>query len=333
MSAPGAHREGAVSAGVGPALDALVVRLAGPETAASLARDPYWPKWDSPWWWLTLLVELGEARRIPREAIVAFARAVRGHYLPHFPIHAHELPPGTDPYRHIACHCALGTAYRVLAAWGAPVDQLLPGARAWYVRYQLEDGGLNCDEGAYTRPVRRSSVVSTLPVLEALLAAPGPLTPAEQAALDAGAAYLLERRLFRSVSRGGAPIDAAWLQPIFPRFYEYDVLRGARLVTRWALRRGAVLPEAAIAEALAALAAWAAAGCRPRRWHDQAGTLVQQAGLGWAYVRPATSFALLEAVSDPARANPWLQREWNALQADLAALHARGLLEAAPLTV
>ncbi len=314
-------------------VEALITRLRGPETITGLARDPYWPKWDSPWWWLTLLMELGEVRRIPREAIVAFATALRGHYLPHFPVHAHEVPPGVDTYRHVACHCALGTAYRVLAAWGAPVDLLLPGARAWYVRYQLEDGGLNCDEGAYTRPVRRSSVVSTLPVLEALLAAPGPLSPAEEAALDAGAAYLLERRLFRSLSRGGAAIDPAWLLPIFPRFYEYDVLRGARLVVRWALRRGKPLPEAAIAEALDALTGWATAGCRPRRWHPTAGSLVHQDGLGWAYVRPASTFPLLEAVSDPDRPNPWLQREWEGLRADLAALRAQGLLEARPLTV
>ena len=308
-------------------LEALSARLASPETPLSLARDPYWPKWDAPWWWLTLLVELGEVRRIPRAAIVAFAEAVRGHYLPHFPVHVHELPPGADPYRHIACHCALGTAYRVLAAWGAPVDLLLPGARAWYVRYQLDDGGLNCDEGAYTRPVPRSSVVSTLPVLEALLAAPGPLTPDESAALDAGAAYLLERRLFRSVSRGGRPIDAAWLQPIFPRFYEYDVLRGARLVTRWALRRGQPLPTSALAEALDALGAWATAGCRPRRWHDREGTLLPGADGSWTSGHPATSFALLERVSDPGRPNPWLQGEWEALRRDLAALDARGLLE------
>lgn len=312
---------------LGAEVDALVARLLAPETAASLARDPYWPKWDSPWWWITLLVEMGEARRIPRPAMTAFALAVRHHYLPHFPVHAHELPPGRDGHRHIACHCALGTAHRNLAAWGAPVDLLLPGARAWYVRYQLEDGGLNCDEGAYTRPVRRSSVVSTVPVLEALLAAPGPLTPAEEAALDAGAAYLLKRRLFRSVSRGGGVIDPAWLQPAFPRFYEYDVLRGARLVVRWALRRGKALPADAIAEALDALARWAAAGCRPRRAYRAEGTLLPQADGTWALTRPALTFPLLEAVSDPAHPNPWLQREWNQLRADLAELRARGLLE------
>lgn len=313
---------------LGAEVGALAARLASPETATSLARDPYWPKWDSPWWWMTLLVEMGEARRIPREALTAFALAVRHHYLPHFPFHEHELPPGTDGHRHIACHCALGTAYRNLAAWGAPVDLLLPDARAWYVRYQLEDGGLNCDEQAYTRPVRRSSVVSTVPVLEALLAAPGRLTEAEERALDAGAAYLLERRLFRSVSRGGRAIDPAWLEPIFPRFYEYDVLRGARLVARWALRRGKPLPAEAIAEALDALARWAAGGCRPRRWLGSEGTLVPEGELGWGLVRPAPTFALLDAVSDPSRPNPWLQQEWNALRADLACLHEHGLLEA-----
>jgi len=31
----------------------------------SLEADTYWPKWHSPWWHMTTLWELGEARRIP----------------------------------------------------------------------------------------------------------------------------------------------------------------------------------------------------------------------------------------------------------------------------
>src|SRR5262249_32545141 len=146
---------------------------------------------------------------------------------------------------------------------GLDAEREVPWLRAWFPRYQLADGALNCDEEAYTRPVPRGSIVSTLPPLEALLFdARGPLSPAEEAFLDRGAAYLLARRLFRSISKGGAPIDPALLEPCFPRFYHYDVLRGLAFVAAWAERRAKPLPAEAIAEAAAAIARGADAAGR-----------------------------------------------------------------------
>ena len=38
---------------------------------------------------------------------------------------------------------------QIIAACGVEVDRALPWARPWFVRYQMSDGGLNCDSDAY----------------------------------------------------------------------------------------------------------------------------------------------------------------------------------------
>ena len=43
--------------------------LASPEALQSIERDPYWPKWHSPWWHMCLLNELNLAQEIPAQAI------------------------------------------------------------------------------------------------------------------------------------------------------------------------------------------------------------------------------------------------------------------------
>ena len=39
--------------------------------------------------------------------------------------------------------------FQVLAASGIDVERALPWIKPWFVRYQMADGGLNCDEAAY----------------------------------------------------------------------------------------------------------------------------------------------------------------------------------------
>jgi hypothetical protein len=88
---------------------------------------------------------------------------------------------------------------------------------------QLPDGGWNCEveNGATV-----SSLETTINVLEGLLeherASGGSATLDE--ARRRGEEYLLERRLFRRRSTGEV-IDPAWLEPAFPHWYHYDVLR------------------------------------------------------------------------------------------------------------
>jgi hypothetical protein len=70
--------------------------LATSEAFESIGREPYWPKWNSPWWHMTLLWEMGEAARIPRIA----AEAMTHHYIRIFPIGSEDLPPGRTMFSH-----------------------------------------------------------------------------------------------------------------------------------------------------------------------------------------------------------------------------------------
>jgi hypothetical protein len=318
---------GPIDPAIAQAVAESVSYLASPLALAHIAQDPYWPKWEGPWWHMRLLQELGIGADIPPTAAEAMARAMTAHYLPDFPFHEHELPPGADPRRQVLCHCALGCMAQVLDTAGIDLPARWPTAWPWLLRYQLPDGGLNCDEAAYTRPVPRSSVVSTVPTLEAMLEhTHRPFTVAEQQFLDRGAAYLIERRLCRSVSKGGL-IDPAWLQPIFPRFYEYDVLRGARFLVRWATRLARPLPWEALEEGLSALReATRAHGLRPRPWLAGDRTIRRDDTGQWRLGEPSGSFALLALVSDPERPSTWLQSEWRELLIGLQGLEERGLL-------
>jgi hypothetical protein len=193
---------------------------------------------------------------------------------------------------------------QVLVAAGVDPYARLPWVREWFARYQIADGGWNCDEGAYLRPTPRSSFLSTLPVLEALLLVPD-RTRDEDVMLDRGARYLLSRALCRSLSKGTLA-DPSWLVPTFPRFYFYDVVRGLSFVRRWAALRGVSVPADAPREAMAAVEAYVRDGkvvVGQRAWTDARAEPGQPKG-------NASTFALLERVSVIGEASPWLTRQW-----------------------
>ena len=315
-----------------PALvDELVASLAAPEALAALDADPYWPKWTTPWWGFLLLVEMGLAHRVPATLVDAMATAIDGHYVRGFPLREEDLPPGaTEPMRIIICHCALGSVWRMLASCGLDVDERIPWFRPWVARYQLPDGGFNCDEAAYLRPRPHSSVVSTLPVLEALLDFGNAEEDAAVAAvLDRGAEYLIQRRLCRSLSKGGTLMDPTWLAPDFPRFYEYDVLRGLSFLASWAERRGRPLPLDAVEESLQAVhSRLSPDGTLAPRGRDLVadGTLVAAASGPWTWSPKAELFDLLRHVHRADQPSPWLTRQWYDTVACLASLRERNLL-------
>jgi hypothetical protein len=299
---------------VDPALDAAAAAsaayLASDAARRDLARDPYWPKWTSPWWHLVLLHELGLAGRIPAAAAGQMAEALDRHFLHSFPFRLEDVPAGVDPYRHIVCHCALGTMFRLLCDCGIDVDARVPWAREWFLRYQLPDGGLNCDEGAYVRETPRSSFVSTLPPAEALLfATPRPFDARERAFLAGVAEYLSKRALVRSLSRGRV-IDASWLVPAFPRFYFYDALRGLRFLAHYAHRTGSALRADAIAEPVEALARWFEGSEAPRQPHLAPGTLAPDESGGWKSAQSCERFALLDRVGPAGAGRRRLDEEW-----------------------
>jgi len=107
---------------------------------------------------------------------------------------------------------------------------------------QLEDGGWNCEAPRS----KRSSFHTTICVLEGLLEyekAKGATTAVKDAHLR-GQEYLLERRMFRSLSTGEV-IDPDWTQFSFPPRWHYDVLWGLDH-----LRRAGVEPDQRVAEAI-----------------------------------------------------------------------------------
>lgn len=217
--------------------------LASAECFDSLRKDPYWPKWHSPWWHMVLLWELGHAKLIPRAAAQALAESMDRRWLRVWLPGEPGLPEDLDRKRDIGCFCAIGIIEQVLREVGVQMPSWLPD---WPLNYVLPDGGVNCDDEAYTGS-RRSSFVSTVCVAEAVISRPE-LSERHIKFLDGAANYLLVRKLFRT--SGGDVVDLGWLQPKFPRFYDYDVLRGYRYLERWKKRLGRQIPEEAVAEAL-----------------------------------------------------------------------------------
>lgn len=113
---------------------------------------------------------------------------------------------------------------------------------------QLQDGGWNCD----APPSKRSSFNTTICVLEGLLEyerAKGPAAAVKVARLR-GQEYLLERKLFRSLSTGKVidrdrKSECDWRELSFPTRWHYDVLWGLDY-----LRRAGTRADERAAEAL-----------------------------------------------------------------------------------
>jgi hypothetical protein len=307
---------------VARAIAASVAYLASDATLDSLAVDPYWPKWDSPWWHMLLLFELGEGSQIPGRAAQAMVASLDRLPLHSFPIEPGEMPPGTDVSRDIVCHCALGTMAQVLAACGIDVERALPWVAPWFARYQMADGGLSCDDEAYrVRDECPSSMVGTIAPFEALLGRGQP-----DAVLDRGARFLIERTLSKGspTVHNAAERDSAlsWPRLCFPRFYFYDVLRGLAALVRWAQGSGQPLP-------LTAIDGVAEQICRrfpdgvvrvERRAHDGHTTVLPGPIRAPSLRGPTTSFALLEATSVIGAPSLALTRQWTAARQGLLQL-------------
>jgi len=94
----------------------------------------------------------------------------------------------------------------------------------WMLGEQLDDGGWNCQAPARSRV---ASFNTTILALEGLLEVERSVgaDPTITAARARGEEYLLERRLFRSLTTG-AVINPTWTRFSFPPQWHYDVLRG-----------------------------------------------------------------------------------------------------------
>lgn len=317
------------------AIDHSLRYLASADALDSIAADTYWPKWDSPWWHMVLLHEIGEARRIPERIALAMVDGLNALPIRIFPIHPEDSPIGSDPHRDSSCHCALGCMSQVLSACGIDVDAVLPWIKPWFVRYQMADGGLSCDATAYLQESEcPSSMVGTIAPFEAmLLGGPARWTHDQRTFLERAARFLVERRLvLGSPTRHNAEerdAQAAWLLPCRPRFYCYDVVRGLGALVRWAEASESALPLQAIAPAVNHLVAAFPDGVIRLQRHSFEGvtTMLRTADGTWIRRQPASRFPLLEATSTIGAACPYATREWSATRQGLLRLQGAGALD------
>lgn len=305
--------------------------LASNAAMTSLAGDVYWPKWDSPWWHMLLLWEIGEAKRIPERAVTRMIAGFEDFRLKIFPLSAEELGDA-NPYREVMCHCGLGSMIQVLDACGVDAWSAVPWAVPWFPRYQMADGGLTCDDAAYAVTGEcPSSMVGTIGAFEAMLLGGPPAWSAERRAfLDKGAGFLIDRALVHgsASTHNAEERDAAkaWTSPCLPRFYFYDTLRGLTALVRWAELSGASLPESAIGPACMGLATRFPGGVIAVGREPFAGSTTWTAGAdhAWKTRVPASRFPLLDAVSVIGASSPHLTAEWTRTRHAVLALYDAG---------
>jgi hypothetical protein len=277
----------------------------------SIARDPYWPKWDSPWWHVQCLREIGLTHRIPQPILDTLFQTTKSHYLPIFPFSDAEIPEGCDPYRSTRCHCQIGSQILLALQSHGSLEEHLPPAVEWFTKYQLPDGGVNCDGETYPRPRPVSSFVSTAPVLEALLESELLGVKIPDGVVDGLARFFIERKLHRSF-RSGVSVRPEWETPIFPRFYEYDLLRGVAILTQWMHRRDRWLNEPWFSDLVDSVTTTRDhnAGQATMRTHHNAFSIHPQDDHTWTNGK-STSFLLLDLLSMSEHAEPFLQCQRN----------------------
>jgi hypothetical protein len=260
-------------------------------------------KWSGPWWHLATLFEMGEAKQIPESTANRALELLKQGAWPKFVITREDAPKSdVDKTKMDCCHCELGVFYQILSACGCDVDNELPWMRKWFLKHQLPDGGLNCTPSAYKHS-QKSSIVSTLPPLEAILfCTKRDFTPAEEKFLDEGARYLIEHQLVRSKKKGNI-INKEWLKPLFPRFFEYDILRGLFFLVEWSKRREKPLPTEEIEEGLEQLKSYI------KDSEVIIGRQVYDSNGNWG----GDTFPLLNAVSEVGSVSPYLTKEFNAV--------------------
>ena len=300
------------------AVDNTIAFLSSNQGLKDVERDAYWPKWDSPWWHMLLLHEMGETKRIPETVIKGFVSRMSRTPLRIFPIQPEDIPCGLEPYRDSPCHCQLGNVYQVLAAWGVDVDKELPWIRPWLLGYQMADGGMNCDSEAYlVKDEIPSSMVGTIAVFEAiLLYTPRPWTVEEKNFLDKGAQFLMERQLMygSNTQHNASERESAkkWMKLCFPRFYHYDVLRGLNALLIWGEKTNQPIPEEAyLAVVLSLEERFPDGQLKNERYsYEGVGTILPSETGEWIRSQPATFFPLLAEISRLGEISPFLSMQW-----------------------
>ncbi len=218
-----------------------------------IERDVYWPKWDSPWWYILLLEETGRLAEVPVEAFKELLTCADRQYLKVFPVREEDVDGPVNGHTEVMCFCFLGGLMKVASKLDFDVFAHVPWAKNWLSRYQLPDGGYNCDESAYTGS-GKSSLISTTVVLEGMIEYAKFTKDVESHAanMQKAVSYLLKHQVYMSTTGKEIP-DTNWNKIIFPRFYEYDFSRGLEAIFDFLLLTGKKVRGVAIERALAML--------------------------------------------------------------------------------
>jgi len=218
-----------------------------------IERDVYWPKWDSPWWYILLLEETGRLAEVPVDAFKELLTCADRQYLKVFPVREEDVDGPVNGYTEVMCFCFLGGLMKVASKLDFDVFAHVPWAKNWLARYQLPDGGFNCDESAYTGS-GKSSLISTTVMLEGMIEYAKFTKDIESYAanMQKAVSYLLKHQVYLSTAGKEIP-DTSWDKIIFPRFYEYDFSRGLEAIFDFLLLTGKKVRGVAIERALAIL--------------------------------------------------------------------------------
>ena len=204
-----------------------------PEGYWAEAEDVYWPKWSATVWQLILIAEMGipsnhHAVRTGCEYFLKIMAAQDRSWPPHF---------SDDDQGQVASHrsvwepCVTGNMARTLTVFGFGEEPRVREMFDWLVRYQLPDGGWNCEPGPWGKEVHHSSFMSTIEPLWAFSALDPQRWPkGGREAVERGAEFMLMHQLYKS-DRTGNVINEEWTKLHFPMFYFYDILHGLRILT------------------------------------------------------------------------------------------------------
>ncbi len=197
-------------------------------------EDVYWPKWKATVWPLILLAEMGVPGELPavKRGCEYFLRAMDAQ--------DHSWPPNFSEndegkwssYRSVWEPCVTGNMARTLTLFGFSEDRRVRDMFEWLVKYQLPDGGWNCEPGPWQKEVFHSSFMSTIEPLWAFSELSAQKWPkGGREAVERACEFMLMHRLYKS-DKTGKIIDDSWTSLHFPLFYFYDILHGLRVLTQ-----------------------------------------------------------------------------------------------------
>lgn len=214
-----------------------------------LEKDVFWPKWDSPWWYVLLLEETGRLNEIPPNIIKELINCADSQYIKVLPIKDEGMNGTINSYTEVMDFRLLGGLMKVSSLLKLDIFTYIPWAKNWINRYQLSDGGYGCNDSSSDSV--KKSIISTTVMLEGLIEYSRFLNDTETYARNMFKAvtYIIQHQIYLSINGHEIP-DTDWDKIIFPRFCEYDFSRGLEVVLDFLLLTERKLKHSSIEQAL-----------------------------------------------------------------------------------